>query len=211
MKILSEEKMIENLQKLYSYIGTHIKTEGRADALLSMYKEIEEELMLAPASTHKDRHNAFPGGYLDHVNNVVENAILFDKVWDRLGQSKNYTLEELVFSAINHDLGKLGYGGKPHYVPNDSDWHYKKGYYFTYNTELTHMRISDRSLFILQRFGIPVTENEFLAIKLHDGLYEDSNKAYYISSTDFSIKSNIVHILHQADFTASIIETQKNK
>ena len=74
------------------------------------------------------------------------------------------------------------------------------------------MRISDRSLYYLQAAGIPVTENEYLGIKLHDGLYEEGNKSYFITyGEDTQIKSNLIHILHQADFMASRVETQINK
>jgi len=62
-------------------------------------------------------------------------------------------------------------------------------------------------LFYLQNKGIDVTENEYLAIKLHDGLYEEGNKSYFITyNKDTELKSNIVHILHQADLMASRVE-----
>ena len=42
-----------------------------------------------------------------------------------------------------------------------------------------------------------------------NSLYEESNKAYLITySEDTAVKTNLVHILHQADFMASKIETQ---
>jgi hypothetical protein len=133
---------------------------------------------------------------------------VFEKVWDKFGQKKNYTTEELVFSAINHDLGKLGTKEQPFYVPNDSQWHIEKqGALYKYNSNITHMRISDRSLFYLQQQGIEVTENEYLAIKLHDGLYEEGNKPYFMTyNKDTELKSNIVYILHQADLMASKVE-----
>ena len=133
-----------------------------------------------------------------------------DRVWDKFNQTKNYTLEELVFSAINHDLGKLGSEKEPMFIPNDSQWHIEKqGQHFKINPKLTHFRVSDRSLFILQQEGIPVTENEFLAIKLHDSIYEEGNKSYLITyNEDTQIKSNLIHILHQADFLASKVESQ---
>ena len=209
MNKLSEEQMLENLKSFYSTISKHVSGD-RSDLLIAMYKDLEDNLVTAPASTKKDFHNAFYGGFVDHTLRVVEYAQIFDKVWDRFGQIKNYTIEELIFSAINHDLGKLGYKDQPHYLTNDSDWHVKQGYYFKYNPALTHMRIADRSLFMLQKYGIQVSENEFLAIKLHDGIYEEGNVAYYKAGPEFQIKSNIVHVLHQADFTASKIEAQKN-
>lgn len=209
MNKLTEEQLLENLNCFYDLIKKHIVSE-RKDKLLDMYKDLEDNLVFAPASTKKNYHNAFIGGFVDHTIRVTEFAMIFDKVWDKLGQKKDYSHEELVFSAINHDLGKLGYKDEPHYLPNDSDWHVKQGAYFKYNTKLTHMRVADRSLYMLQKYGIEVSENEFLAIKLHDSLFEDANSVYLKTSPEFQIKSNIVHILHQADFTASKIERQNN-
>ena len=69
------------------------------------------------------------------------------------------------------------------------------------------MLIQDRSLFILQKFGIECSINEFIAIKVHDGLYDDTNKPYYISyKPESKFKTNLPLILHQADLAASKIE-----
>ena len=209
MKKLTEEQIIENLNKFYGFIEKYI-TSDRKDALLEFYKNREVTLASSPASTKLAHHNCFIGGYVEHVNRVVEASLVMDKVWERFGQKKDYTIEELVFSAINHDLGKLGTNEQPFYIPNDSSWHVEKqGAHFKYNSNITHMRIADRSLFYLQQANISVSENEFLAIKLHDGLYEEANKSYYITySADSEIKSNLPYILHQADLMASRIETQ---
>jgi len=208
MKKLSPEQMAENLAKFYSFIGKYISG-SRKDKLLEMYKDIEETLATSPASTKISHHNAFAGGYLDHVNRVTEAALVFEKVWDKFGQSKNYTTEELAFSALNHDLGKLGTNDQPVYIPNQSQWHREnQGLMFNYNPAIPHMRIAERSLFVLQKYGIQVSENEFLAIRLHDGLYEEANKQYYITyNKDTELRSNIAYILHQADLMASKIES----
>ena len=57
-----------------------------------------------------------------------------------------------------------------------------------------------------------MSEKEYLAIKLHDGLYDESNKAYYITfNPESKFRTNIVYILHQADFLASKIEYDRWK
>jgi hypothetical protein len=208
MKNLSPEQMADNLAKFYSLIDKYISGD-RKDKLLEMYKDIEETLATSPASTKISHHNAFAGGYLDHVIRVTEAALVFEKVWDKFGQSKNYTTEELAFSALNHDLGKLGTNNEPVYIPNQSQWHREnQGLMFNYNPAITHMRIAERSLFVLQKYGIQVSENEFLAIRLHDGLYEEANKQYYITyNKDTELRSNIAYILHQADLMSSKIES----
>jgi hypothetical protein len=207
---LTAEQMVDNVNKFYEYIDKYISGQ-RKDQLKQFYKSIEQTLVDSPASTKESHHNCFPGGYLDHVLRVIELTIVIDRVWDKFGQSKNFTMEELVFSCINHDLGKLGTNEQPFYIPNDSDWHIKNhGAHYKINNKLSHMRIADRSLYYLQQAGISVTENEFLAIKLHDGLYEEGNKPYYVTfSEDVAIKSNLPYIIHQADLAASRIETQK--
>lgn len=209
MKKLTAEEIQQKLQKFYEYIETHITGE-RKKKLVEFYNSIGYTLATSPASSKVSHHNCFPGGYLDHVLRVTEAALVIDRVWDKFNQSKNYTLEELVFSCINHDLGKLGTDDQPFYIPNDSEWHIKnQGAYYKINSKLPHMRIADRSLFYLQQANISVNENEFLAIKLHDGLYEEANKPYYITySEDAAIKSNLPYIIHQADLMASRIETQ---
>jgi hypothetical protein len=208
MKKLSIEQMADNLAKFYSLIDKYISA-PRKDKLLEMYKDIEETLATSPASTKISHHNAFAGGYLDHIIRVTEAALVFEKVWDKFGQNKNYTTEELAFSALNHDLGKLGTNDEPVYIPNQSQWHKEnQGLMFNYNPAITHMRIAERSLFVLQKYGIQVSENEFLAIRLHDGLYEEANKQYYITyNKDTELRSNIAYILHQADLMASKIES----
>ena len=213
MKKLDEEQLQNNVIKLLEFIDKYISN-PRKEKLLAFYNTIDLNLATSPASSKVSHHNCFIGGYVDHVIRVVEAALVMDKVWDRFGQKKNYTIEELVFSAINHDLGKLGESNdQPFYITNDSQWHIdKQGAHYKINPNLTHMRIADRSLYYLQRYGVFVTENEWLAIKLHDSLYEEGNKAYLMTySEDTQIKSNLVHILHQADFMASKIECQINK
>jgi len=212
MKKLTDQQILDNLNKFYQYIEKYI-TSDRKTTLLNFYKDREVTLATSPASTRLSNHNCFAGGYVEHVNRVVEASLVMDKVWERFGQKKDYTIEELVFSAINHDLGKLGTNEEPFYIPNTSQWHMEnQGVYFKYNPNIVHMRIADRSLFYLQQANIKISENEFLAIKLHDGLYEESNKSYYITySPEAEIKSNLPYVLHQADLMASRVENQINK
>lgn len=209
MKVFSEDKLLANLSKFYELINKYVE-DPRKSKLINFYKSIELTLASSPASSKISHHNCFAGGYIDHVIRVTEAALVLNNVWDKFGQKKDYTVDELVFCAINHDLGKLGTNEQPFYLPNQEQWQIdKQGAYYTYNKDIPHMRIADRSLFYLQQAGIPINEKEYLAIKLHDGLYEEANKSYYITyNSDFEIKSNLIYILHQADLLASRIETQ---
>ncbi len=69
------------------------------------------------------------------------------------------------------------------------------------------MSVPDRSLLLLNEFGITFNQNEMMGIKLHDGLYDDSNKPYFVAFRPESrMRINLPIILHHADHMASQIE-----
>ena len=154
--------------------------EGRREQVLEMLSCLEDKMVLAPASGKSHFHNAFPGGYIDHVNRVVYCALKTKALWEEMGADINFTEEELVFSALFHDLGKVGDGEKEGYLRQTDQWRQKNlNEQYTPNKELPFMLIQDRSLYILQKFGISLSHNEYMAIRLHDGVYDDANKAYF--------------------------------
>ena len=208
--MLKAEEIHGNLTLFYQNIKEYIE-EPRRTQLLKLYKDQEELLAFAPASSKASFHNSFPGGYVDHINRVVEAAFKVCDIWSTIGATINFSKEELAFSAINHDLGKLGLDGKPRYLPNDSEWHVKnQGANYKPNAELPFLPVQDNSLFILQLAGIQLSVNEYIAIKIHDGLYDDGNKAYLISGQNESkLRSSLPLILHQADMLASRVEWEK--
>jgi len=205
---LTEEQILDNWNTFITIIKDEI-AEPRKNSLLKMYEDFRDDLMLAPAAGNENYHNCFPGGYIDHVIRVVNCSKVLYQTWGTLGANiNNFTLEELIFSAINHDLGKAGAPNMPYYIPNPSEWHRKnQGALYELNSNLHYMKVPDRSLFTLQKYGIPVSESEYLAIKLHDGMYSDANKGYYMAfKPELGLKSNITYILHHADHLASRIE-----
>lgn len=209
---LSAEQIEKNWNKYLKIVDTFITGE-RKTKLISLYTDLAEEMIMAPASSKPSFHNAFAGGYIDHINRVVHCAMKTKELWETMGATVDFTDEELVFAALNHDLGKIGGKGTPGYLPQTDKWRQDKlGELYTINKELSFMLIQDRSLFLLQQSGISMTEKEYLAIKLHDGLYDEANKSYYISfNPDSKFRTNIVYILHQADFLASKIEYDRWK
>jgi hypothetical protein len=128
-----------------------------------------------------------------------------------MGASINYEIEELMFAAVCHDLGKIGTEQAEQYIHNPSDWHRKNlGKLYTNNPANAFMTVPDRSLKLLADRNIRVTDNEWFGIKLHDGLYEEANKPYYIGfNPESALRTNLPYILHQADLMASRIEKDK--
>jgi hypothetical protein len=72
------------------------------------------------------------------------------------------------------------------------------------------MSVPDRGLYLLTQHGISYTKNEMLAIKLHDGLYDDANKPYLMSwMPETKPRTSLIYILHQADLMAARIEFER--
>jgi len=190
------------------YINTYISN-SRKELLIKMYEALSDRVLTAPASSHSTRHNCFPGGYIDHVNRVIKTAIKLFEVWSEAGAATTkFTLEEVVFAAINHDLGKVGSSSEDYYIPNDSRWHVERGQIYKINPALQFMKVPDRSIFLLQEYGIKFSENEYLAIKLHDGLYGKGNESYLMAGMpEFALKTDLPILLHHADHLATLIES----
>ena len=207
MKELTPEQIQHNWGNLRQLIDAEF-TGDRLEKLNEMYDYFEERMMFAPASGKEHYHNAHVGGYVEHVMHVTMSALQIKQLWEKNGATINFTDEELVFAALHHDLGKIGDLAEEYYTPNDSDWHRKnQGLIYKHNGNLQYMTVTDRALFLLQHFGISMSENEYIGLMLTDGLYEEANKSYYIGySSDRSLKTNIAYILHQADMMATHIE-----
>tara|TARA_R100000734_G_C3311782_1_gene102694 strand:- start:329 stop:1084 length:756 start_codon:yes stop_codon:yes gene_type:complete len=210
---LTEEQLLQNWNSLMEIIEENFDGE-RKEKLTEMYKSFQDRMMFTPASGNINYHNAFVGGYVEHVLRVCKAAKHTYDLWKHMGSSmEGYTIEELMFCALNHDLGKYGDLEKDLYVPNPSDWHRKnQGSLWNLNPELNWMPVQHRSLWLLQKFGIEFSENEMIAIMVHDGLYDDANTQYFKHyNSDRNFKTNMPLILHQADLMASKIEGEINK
>jgi len=205
---LTAEQIHDNWVKFLENIDLFISS-PRKEALLDFYTKYEERIMLMPASHKKEYHNAFPGGYVDHVNRVVDCALRLNNVWVEMGvDTSTYTIEELVFAAINHDLGKMGDENHEAYIPQDDQWRKEKlGEDYKFNDRLEYMSVPDRGIHLLMSHGIQMSRNEWLTIKLHDGLYDESNKPYLVSfSPETKPRTSLIYIVHQADLMAARIE-----
>ena len=208
---LTAEQIQDNWNKFLSIIDEHI-SEPRCSELKSFYETYAERIMLMPASHKKEYHNAFPGGYVDHVLRVVQCALKLNKVWVEMGvDTSTYSVEELVFASLNHDLGKMGDEQNESYIPQTDQWRKEKlGEDYKFNDRLEYMSVPDRGLHLLMSYGVTFSRNEMLAIKLHDGLYDDANKPYLMSwSPETKPRTALVFIVHQADLMAARIEFEQ--
>lgn len=203
---LNEDQLQENYNFFIEFLKQNFSGE-RLEGLLKMYSEDELGLSLAtaPASSRLNFHYAWQGGYLQHVMHVEKASRGVAKLYAAIGGTVNFTDEERVFAALHHDLGKLGdTESGPQYIPNDSEWHVKnRGEIYKFNPKIQYMLVPDRALFQLQRYGIKVSINETLGIKLADGLYDDATHDYFITKNpDQNLRTNLPYVIHVSDLLA---------
>ena len=208
---LSAEQIQANWEEFLANIKEHISG-NRGEQLLNFYKRYEERVILMPAAHKKEYHGAFPGGYVAHVNRVVEGSLKLYNMWEEMGcDMTTFTKEELIFSAINHDLGKLGDKDHDAYIPQTDQWRKDKlGEDYMFNKQLAFCSVPDRGLFLLQQHDISYSFNEMIAIQTHDGLYDDANVKYLKTFLpEQKPRTSLPYILHQADLMAARIEFEQ--
>lgn len=213
MQITNEqrEQIKKNITILKNYI-LEIEDEERKLKLLSLFFNPEKESIeyklarsfyVSPASAKESYHNAFQGGLLAHSLGVIQNIL---KLSETFCPGK-YTKSSLVTVALLHDFSKAGSikGGEvvPYYIPAEQWKAEKLGQIYDYNYDMLYLAQSHRTMYLLMKFGIKLTEEEFQAITIADGQYVDSNKMYAHKEQFLSI------LLHFADMLAMLKEKGK--
>ena len=203
---LTAEQIVQNWEKLLQVIEQYF-TGDRKTNLMRLYTQFEDRMSVCPASGKDYYHGAFPGGYIQHVLNVVNFAEKLDQLWIDGGAVRDYDFESLIFTALNHDLGKIGDMDEEYYVQHNEKWRKERGEMYIINDKLRHMAVPDRSLWLLQQFNITFTQSEMIAIKLHDGMYDEGNKSYLVAySENKQLRDYLPIVLHHADMMATFIE-----
>ena len=206
--MLTADQIKANWEDLIQFITNNFQGD-RQTKLLKLHTDMDQRIAEAPASSKIYFHGAFPGGYVNHVLNVLKMAPKVSELWNTSGGSKSYTDDELLFSALCHDLGKLGSLDEPYFIPTYEQWKIKRGIRYDGNPAVEYMKTADNYLYFLQAYDIQTTHQEYLAIKLHDGLYDESNKSYFISYSPNNKLNILSHLLHTADFYAMQLEYEE--
>jgi hypothetical protein len=198
---------VDELQKEYAHLLDRTSTVGdRSEALTKLFHELADRVYTAPASGKYAFHHAFPGGWMIHTLNVVNNLLKLIEFYENAGGRKNISKEDAIFCALVHDLGKLGDEKEPMYLEETSTQWIEKGYLYKRNPIFTKFSTNDLTFHLLQHFGIKVTLDEMVAIKCTDGLYAEGNKAYLMGNNPFPFENNLPYLLHWADHMATIVE-----
>ena len=189
---------LDNLDAKYSELF-ELLGERKAQALaFKDYIERETSWLTSPASTRF--HLNIERGLLVHSVGVTYNALGIRGLL-----APDIPDESIVIAALFHDLGKVGYPGKPYYLRNDVQWEIaKRNMTYKVNPAATTMNLAVRSLYLISN-RVELTEDEAQAIVAHDGIYPVSGG---VNNLDYHHKEcRLQMIVHFADkWTAAVDE-----
>lgn len=159
--------MIEEYRRKFDVLIE--KVQERKEHVQRLVRWLEEETSYFTSPASSRYHLAFEGGLLIHSVIVTEillklKEVLYPSIED----------ESCVIVGLFHDLGKIGYAGKPLYIPNPDESKRDRKPYIR-NPEIVDMSIATRSLYLLSSF-VPLTAEEAQAIIYHDGQYVPANR-----------------------------------
>lgn len=93
--------------------------------------------------------------------------------------------------ALVHELGKLGSLEQQLYVEQDSSWHREKlGQNFKYNENCERMTVPHRTLYLLQQYGINLSQDEWIAVLVSQGAQYQETSFY---AKDLSLLSSVLN------------------
>ena len=159
--MLTEEKLNANYLKFINYLQKYNCYSE------DMMKELGEKIKLAPYSMERDMGGAYDGAMIDvtlnilckigaQINNNAMGANGGDKIAHPLLAVNNNMLMRVLL-LINIAKAEM-------FTPNKSEWHKKNlGRMYEFVENKTKLKLGARSLYLCQKYGIQLEEEEFEA------------------------------------------------
>ena len=163
----------------------------------------------APASTRF--HLNYEGGLLEHSLNVYRTMLLMATVNCKL-TGVEMRSDTIIITALLHDVCKANTYKKGQRWRKDANnrWEQYDVYEFKEDEPLGH---GEKSVYLLQRAGLQLTEKEVYMIRWHMGGFEAQGNQMTLSAA--MAKHPEIALIHSADLIASSIleneETEEQK
>ena len=156
---MMNERELTDLWTSYAKLAEKITDHG--DGINRMLEDLGDRILMCPAEPRNDSPGCEPGG-------LVQQAITVAKGMKKLndGFGMGATTESILLVGLFHEIGKIGNLDEPYFVPEEEGWRRDKlGAFYKPNELLSRMTIPERSLFLLNHYGVKLTEEEFMAIR----------------------------------------------
>lgn len=130
----------------------------RSEAIATLLDELGERLAACPSTTKTEF-----GTLIDFNIKTLKACISINKKF-KLG----LTNESMTLCCLFRNLGLVGDLENDLFIVEDK-WHQDRGMLFKYNNNMQFMQPYDRTVWLLQHFGVKLTQDEFLAFITSSG------------------------------------------
>lgn len=155
---MNEQEIAEHWK---SYEKLAFKINSGDDSIRSMLEALGERIVLCPAEPRNDCPGCEPGGLVRQALAITRGMKLLNDTFE-----VGVKTESIIIVGLFHEIGKIGTLTDPYYLEEDEAWRREKfGSLYKINDRMTKTNVSERSLYLLQHFGVHLREEEFLAIR----------------------------------------------
>lgn len=175
-----------------------------------MMNDIGDDIKYCSYSLNEDSGAAYQGSMIDVVlNHLCKIAYHINEY--AFGGEENFKHPQLKcnIDMLMRILLLQHIGKSQLFVPQREQWKLKKGMLFDFNKSLpTTLKLGERSLFLCQKYGIKLNEEEFEAIRSIDK-EENANSDIFASPLTLLVK--FVNIITTAELRKKYISQQKKE
>ena len=195
MKVLSEKKF-ESAWKSFWNRLTNVGLNNNFEE-----SELKEQLKIASGALSEDTGIAYPGGLITHINITLA---LADKLYETISQAP-FNILNVNKNSLDKVLLLMHLSKIEMYKPNDSTWEIeKRGLNYKFNDELKgRLKFGERSILVCMDARIPLTEEEFEAVRSIDRKSEGTGSDMY--------ESTLSLLVRQVNELAYAFERERNK
>lgn len=169
------------------------------------------DFYIAPSSANN--HSNYEGGLLDHSLLVYTLAMRYR---DALIETKpdlaeRLPVESVIISALLHDICKTCFYKKTWKSRKNKEtglWESYEGYEIEDSFPIGH---GEKSVIMLQNFGLKLTPDEMLAIRFHMGAWDSGMFGGMLKASYTNAQSNypLVMLIHMSDDSSSFLLENK--
>ena len=164
-------------------------------------EELKEALRTASGALNDDTGISYPGGLITHINITLA---LADKIYETIS-SAPFNVLNIDKKSLDKVLLLMHLSKIEMYKVNDNAWEVeKRGLNYKFNDELKgRLKFGERSILVCMDARIPLTEEEFEAIRSIDRKSEGTGSDMY--------ESNLSLIVRQVNELAYAFERERYK
>jgi len=195
MKVLSEKKFESAWKNFWNRL-TNVGLNNNFEE-----SDLKEQLKIASGALSEDTGIAYPGGLITHINITLA---LADKLYETISQAP-FNVLNVDKSSLDKVLLLMHLSKIEMYKPNDNTWEIeKRGLNYKFNDELKgRLKFGERSILVCMDARIPLTEEEFEAVRSIDRKSEGTGSDMY--------ESTLSLIVRQVNELAYAFERERNK